>query len=105
MKAGKRDEAEARRKEVNELKERIAELDQQRDQAETRMHDLISTLPNIPHESVPSVRMNPPTSKFAAGALNRNLTSSPEITSILALLWVFWILNGQAKSPRRVLRF
>ena len=53
MKAGKRDEAEARRKEVNDLKERIAELDQQRDQAETRMHDLISTLPNIPHESVP----------------------------------------------------
>jgi seryl-tRNA synthetase len=53
MKAGNRDEAEARRKEVNELKERIAELDQQRDQAETRMHDLISTLPNIPHESVP----------------------------------------------------
>jgi len=53
MKAGKRDEAEARRKEVNELKERIAELDQQRNQAETRMHDLISTLPNIPHESVP----------------------------------------------------
>ncbi|MGI9066963.1 MAG: serine--tRNA ligase [Pyrinomonadaceae bacterium] len=53
MKAGKRDEAEARRKDVNELKERIAELDQQRDQAETRMHDLISTLPNIPHESVP----------------------------------------------------
>jgi seryl-tRNA synthetase len=53
MKAGNRDQAEARRKEVNELKERIAELDQQRDQAETRMHDLISTLPNIPHESVP----------------------------------------------------
>jgi seryl-tRNA synthetase len=53
MKAGKRDEAEARRKEVNELKERIADLDQQRDQAETRMHDLISTLPNIPHKSVP----------------------------------------------------
>ena len=53
MKAGKRDQAEGSRKEVNELKERIAELDQQRDQAETRMHDLISTLPNIPHESVP----------------------------------------------------
>jgi seryl-tRNA synthetase len=53
MKAGQREEADARRKEVNELKERIAELDQQRDQAETRMHDLISALPNIPHESVP----------------------------------------------------
>jgi len=53
MKAGNREEADARRKEVNELKERIAELDQQRDQAETRMHDLISALPNLPHESVP----------------------------------------------------
>lgn len=53
MKAGNREEADARRKEVNELKERIAELDQQRDHAETRMHDLISALPNIPHESVP----------------------------------------------------
>jgi seryl-tRNA synthetase len=53
MKSGNRDEAEARRKEVNELKERISELDQQRDQAETRMHDLISTLPNLPHQSVP----------------------------------------------------
>jgi seryl-tRNA synthetase len=53
MKDGKRDEAEARRKAVNELKERIAELDQKRDQSETRMRELLSTLPNIPHESVP----------------------------------------------------
>ena len=53
MKAGKRDEAEARRKEVNELKERIAELDQQRDQAETRMRDLLTSLPNLPAEGVP----------------------------------------------------
>jgi seryl-tRNA synthetase len=35
------------------LKERIAELDRARDEAETRMHELLSTLPNIPHESVP----------------------------------------------------
>lgn len=53
IKAGKRDEAEARRKEVNELKERIAELDEQRDQAETRMHDLLISLPNLPAEGVP----------------------------------------------------
>lgn len=53
MKEGKREEADARRKEVNELKERIAGLDQRRDQAETRIQDLISGLPNIPHESVP----------------------------------------------------
>src|SRR6185436_2434154 len=41
MKEGKREEAEGRRKAVNDLKERIADLDQQRDQAETRIQDLI----------------------------------------------------------------
>jgi seryl-tRNA synthetase len=53
MKEGKKDEAEARRAEVSGLKDRIAELDQLRSQTENRMHELLSTLPNIPHESVP----------------------------------------------------
>lgn len=53
MKDGKRDEADGRRKEVNDLKERIAELERQRDEAEGRMREMLSTLPNIPHESVP----------------------------------------------------
>jgi seryl-tRNA synthetase len=53
MKEGKKDEADARRAEVAGLKDRITELDQLRDQAETRMHDLLATLPNIPHASVP----------------------------------------------------
>ncbi len=53
MKEGKREQAEERRLEVNQLKERIAELDRLRDEAETRMRDLLSTLPNLPHESVP----------------------------------------------------
>lgn len=53
MKEGKKDEANARRAEVGTLKDRIAELDQQRAQAEERMRERLSTLPNIPHESVP----------------------------------------------------
>ncbi len=53
IKDGQREEADARRKAVNELKERIGRLDQQRDDSETRMRALLSTLPNIPHESVP----------------------------------------------------
>ena len=53
MKEGKRDVADARRREVNELKERISDLDVQREKAETRIHELISGLPNLPHESVP----------------------------------------------------
>jgi seryl-tRNA synthetase len=53
MKEGKREEAEARRAEVGKLKDRIAELDQLRTQTESRMNDLLSSLPNIPHASVP----------------------------------------------------
>ncbi|HEY3041590.1 MAG TPA: hypothetical protein VGJ66_22840, partial [Pyrinomonadaceae bacterium] len=53
MKEGQREEADVRRKEVNELKERIAELDQLRDRAETRMRDLLTSLPNLPAEGVP----------------------------------------------------
>ncbi|HEY6045792.1 MAG TPA: serine--tRNA ligase [Pyrinomonadaceae bacterium] len=53
MKDGKRDEAEARRKAVGDLKDRISELDRQREESEARMREMLSTLPNIPHESVP----------------------------------------------------
>jgi len=53
MKDGKRDEADVRRKAVNELKDRIGELDAKREAAEGRIRELLSTLPNIPHASVP----------------------------------------------------
>jgi len=53
MKEGKKDEAESRRREVGELKDRISDLDQKRATAETKMNELLSTLPNVPHESVP----------------------------------------------------
>lgn len=53
IKAGRRDEAEARRAAVAQLKERLAELEKARDEAEARMQELLATLPNIPHSSVP----------------------------------------------------
>src|ERR671938_1450632 len=53
MKEGRKDEAESRRREVAELKERMAELDRARDDAERRMQELLATVPNVPHESVP----------------------------------------------------
>lgn len=53
MKEGRKDEAESRRAEIGQLKDRISELDQLRAQTETRMNELLSSLPNIPHESVP----------------------------------------------------
>ncbi len=53
MKQDRREEADARRKQAAELKDRIGELEQNREQAEARIRELLSTLPNIPHESVP----------------------------------------------------
>ena len=53
MKDGRKAEAETRRREVGELKDRIAELDQQRAAAESKINELLSTLPNVPHDSVP----------------------------------------------------
>jgi seryl-tRNA synthetase len=53
MKEGRKDEAESRRKEVGELKERMAALDVARDESERRMQELLATVPNVPHESVP----------------------------------------------------
>jgi seryl-tRNA synthetase len=53
MKSGKRDEAEARKSAVADIKDRIAALDAQRDGSEAKMRELLSGLPNISHESVP----------------------------------------------------
>lgn len=53
MKSGQRDAAEASRRAVNDLKERMAVLEVQRDAAEAQMRELLATLPNLPHESVP----------------------------------------------------
>jgi seryl-tRNA synthetase len=53
MKEGKKEEAEGRRRRAAELKERIGGLDRERDEAERRMQELLSTIPNVQHESVP----------------------------------------------------
>ncbi|HVG30077.1 MAG TPA: serine--tRNA ligase [Pyrinomonadaceae bacterium] len=53
MKSGRKDEAESQRRAVGELKDRVAELERQRDEAESKMKELLSALPNVPHASVP----------------------------------------------------
>jgi seryl-tRNA synthetase len=53
MKEGRREEADRRRSEVGQLKDRIAELDRARDQAESQMRELLSTIPNVPDKSAP----------------------------------------------------
>jgi seryl-tRNA synthetase len=53
MKAGKAEDATARRSQVALLKEQIADATRKRDDAERRMQELLATVPNVPHESVP----------------------------------------------------
>jgi len=53
MKQGKADQALSVRTQVGELKERAARAETLRDDAETRMREILISLPNIPHESVP----------------------------------------------------
>ena len=53
IKEGKREEADRHRHEVTQLKERMAELEAARNEAEERMRELLTTIPNVPHESVP----------------------------------------------------
>jgi len=53
IKQGKKDEAIQRRVDVKALKEHVARLNHERDEAEARMKEILEQLPNIPHESVP----------------------------------------------------
>lgn len=54
FKAGKKEEAEARRAEVGSLKERIQTLDEQQKSLTQQQEDALLELPNRPHDSVPS---------------------------------------------------
>lgn len=53
MKEGKKEEAEAAKKRVAEIKEASKSLQAEMDQASEDMQNLLYTIPNIPHESVP----------------------------------------------------
>ncbi|NLI36979.1 MAG: serine--tRNA ligase [Bacteroidales bacterium] len=53
MKEGKSDEAASIRKEVSEFKDISKTLEDQMEKAATDMRNLLYTIPNIPHESVP----------------------------------------------------
>ena len=53
IQSGKRDEAEAKKAEVAALKEKQADLETRRDEAESVMREILINLPNLPAEDVP----------------------------------------------------
>ena len=54
MKQNKREEAEAMRAQVNELKEQTPQMEDQLKNIQLQLTDLLYTVPNIPHHSVPA---------------------------------------------------
>jgi seryl-tRNA synthetase len=53
MKEGKKEEAEAAKKAVAELKEIGKSLEEKKQTAETKINELLCLIPNLPHDSVP----------------------------------------------------
>jgi len=53
MKEGRKDDAEAAKEQATSMRAEIKSLEQAVQQIEQDLHDLLITLPNIPHESVP----------------------------------------------------
>ena len=56
MKEGKKDEAEAAKANVAELKEASKKLDEAKEDAEKKIHEILVLIPNMPHDSVPEGR-------------------------------------------------
>jgi seryl-tRNA synthetase len=53
MKEGRKEEAEAARLRVAEIKEANRKLDETKESAEKQIHELLLLIPNLPHDSVP----------------------------------------------------
>ena len=53
MREGKKDEAESTKQQVADLKETNKDIEAELKDAETEIYDLLVTIPNLPHDSVP----------------------------------------------------
>ncbi len=54
FKSGQRDEAEAKRQRVSEIKEEAASVEEELKNTKSEQQELLYQLPNVPHESVPA---------------------------------------------------
>jgi seryl-tRNA synthetase len=56
MKEGKKEEANARRERVRQIKERLEALEAERDESEAALNEILHGVPNLPHPTVPAGR-------------------------------------------------
>ena len=74
MKEGKKEEAEAAKKQVSEIKEKSKALQAEMDQAMEELQTLLYTIPNIPYEEVPE---GAGAAGTAAAAFSRSSRETP----------------------------
>ena len=79
---GKRDEAESIKKQVAEAKEQIKRLDQENKDIKAQIEELLLTIPNVPHDSVPAG-----TSEEDNEVVKENITNMPQLTGTVLPHW------------------
>ncbi len=80
-------DATAQINETKELREQIQESEKKAAEQEARLREILTSIPNLPHASVPVGKVPKITSKPAAGARRRSSTSSPSRTGNWASNW------------------
>jgi len=101
---GKREEAEARKRETRSLGDRIAELDRQVGEVEAAREALMLRMPNLPHESVPVGRSAEGTWWCGCLGSRRGMRLGRRHTSNCVSGWGWWILRGRRRCRGAVLR-
>lgn len=78
MQQGKRDEAEAAKAEVGAIKDQIAAIESTMKQVDADTHALLSTAPNMPHESVPVGKCEDDNCEIRAAGIPRTFDFEPK---------------------------
>ncbi len=93
-------ELESLSAEVLKLKEGIPALEEQAEAADKELYDILATLPNLPHDSVPVGRDEKANVEVKRwGTQPRTSTSRPSRTGSWASSWAFSTWRGRAKLP------
>ena len=83
---GKHEEAQAAMDQVAQIKTDLEQAAADLDAVQKELDAWLLSIPNLPHESVPSVKTKPKTSKSAKSAPRANLTLKSKTMSIWANL-------------------
>jgi seryl-tRNA synthetase len=85
MREGRKHEAEDLKAESRSVAEDARGLDAQVDGLDKELQEMLTQVPNLPHDSVPAGRTSAPTSKSVAGALHAILNAKASFRKITSI--------------------